>query len=414
MHLKILAISDTHLGEDTSLLSFPDGRRHLWRILREYLGNGDKFEVDELILIGDIPDRALSSTSQIITNTNAFVKTMGSVADIKKSVFVIGNHDHTLWTNYLIKREGKNKKYGITGPEGTTFIKDGIALDKNGKELPEDGPIDKREPIEEILKIFNMLDPGGKIRNEVKEKKLTFVIANPVYATQVENKGTPRTIVFAHGTHFRWDVARRHLFMVDKILDRFRSALEKWRETDLHLEKADGLEELEGEIYHYVDSTWSSSGNNPTGLKDSAYYAWVRLQQSFHALGQRKAPDETNLFSREKLERGDIKEIRHLTGDRSILKGSVDEFLDRDPINRFEKYLLPHLLTFLENDPRIEIDLQIPWPTQDMTFVFGDTHHGGWGGLEFRNKNVRIYNTGAWCSFVLHLGCINGIGNNKS
>ena len=34
MKLKFLTISDTHLGEDCSLLAFPDGRWHLWRALR--------------------------------------------------------------------------------------------------------------------------------------------------------------------------------------------------------------------------------------------------------------------------------------------------------------------------------------------------------------------------------------------
>jgi hypothetical protein len=31
--LKILAISDTHLGEDSSLLSYAHGRQHLWKVL---------------------------------------------------------------------------------------------------------------------------------------------------------------------------------------------------------------------------------------------------------------------------------------------------------------------------------------------------------------------------------------------
>jgi len=34
MNLKFLAISDTHLGEDCSLFSFPHGRQHLWLELR--------------------------------------------------------------------------------------------------------------------------------------------------------------------------------------------------------------------------------------------------------------------------------------------------------------------------------------------------------------------------------------------
>jgi len=81
VRLKILAISDTHLGEETSLLSFPHGRQHLWRTLRRQFGSDEKVDLEEMILLGDIPDRTLSSTSQIITHTNAFIQMLGSAAD---------------------------------------------------------------------------------------------------------------------------------------------------------------------------------------------------------------------------------------------------------------------------------------------------------------------------------------------
>ena len=114
--LKILAISDTHLGEDTSILTFPHGRQLLWRILREFFGGpkddpGDKyngkFNIDELILVGDIPDTALSSRSQIITHTSAFIQTLGSAANVGKGIYIPGNHDHTLWSDYRDKKYGK-------------------------------------------------------------------------------------------------------------------------------------------------------------------------------------------------------------------------------------------------------------------------------------------------------------------
>ena len=37
---KILALSDTHLGEEASLLSHKAGRRHLYEALRAQLGGG--------------------------------------------------------------------------------------------------------------------------------------------------------------------------------------------------------------------------------------------------------------------------------------------------------------------------------------------------------------------------------------
>ena len=106
--LQILAISDTHVGEDSSILTFPQGRQLLWQTLREFFGgprenptdtyNG-KFNIDELILLGDIPDTALSSRSQIITHTNALIQMLGSAANVGTGIYVPGNHEHTLWTD---------------------------------------------------------------------------------------------------------------------------------------------------------------------------------------------------------------------------------------------------------------------------------------------------------------------------
>jgi len=56
--------------------------------------------VDELVLLGDIPDRTMSSTSEITTHVNAFIQTLGSAAKVHRCIFVPGNHDHTMWTDY--------------------------------------------------------------------------------------------------------------------------------------------------------------------------------------------------------------------------------------------------------------------------------------------------------------------------
>jgi hypothetical protein len=53
MKIQVLAISDTHLGEDCSVLSFPQGRQRLWEVLRKELGQGVKFDVEEMILMGE-------------------------------------------------------------------------------------------------------------------------------------------------------------------------------------------------------------------------------------------------------------------------------------------------------------------------------------------------------------------------
>ena len=188
MQLKILAISDTHLGEETSLLSFPHGCHHLYVTLQKYFGGGKRFNVEELILIGDITDRTLSSTSQLITHTNAFVRMIGSAADIKKAVFIPGNHEHTLWTDYHQIRDGKKNSFSITDkPEGELLIKKGKRIDKN-------------KSAEELFTIFFGY-PLGKSWRAMGE--LDFAIANPVYVKQING----RPYVFTHGTHFRPDVS---------------------------------------------------------------------------------------------------------------------------------------------------------------------------------------------------------------
>ena len=73
--LTLLAISDTHLGEETSLLSFPRGLQQLWHTLARDANfwrpifpdfdSDERVQVEDLVLVGDIPDRTLSSTSQI-------------------------------------------------------------------------------------------------------------------------------------------------------------------------------------------------------------------------------------------------------------------------------------------------------------------------------------------------------------
>jgi hypothetical protein len=190
MDLQILAISDTHLGEDTSFLSFPRGRQHLWQVLRS-----------TLILVGDIPDSALSSMSQTITHTNAFIQTLGSAANIKKGVYVPGNHDHSLWTHYCKLEQGI--PCGITGPQGDLIIEDNM---------------ERRQPASDhILSVFFGYPDGSSWRTIVADrsnddKKFNFAIANPLYATRYGQ----RTYVFTHGTHFKSIVTKRKL--VKKLL----------------------------------------------------------------------------------------------------------------------------------------------------------------------------------------------------
>ena len=54
----------------------------------------------------------------------------------------------------------------------------------------------------------------------------------------------------------------------------------------------------------------------------------------------------------------------------------------------WRKYFLPHMLAYLEDNGLAR---------EEITFVFGDTHNGGWGELPLGSGGqIRIYNLGGW------------------
>jgi len=362
MRLKILAISDTHLGEDTSLLSFPHGRQHLWKTLREQFSAGEKVELEEVILLGDIPDRTLSSTSQIITHTNAFIQMLGSAASIKKGVYVPGNHDHTLWTKYCELRYGKENAACITGPSGELVVKRGKRCDKN-------------DSAAELLSILFGYPAGSSWRRIQEEKRFDFVIANPLYVTQINE----RTYSFAHGTHFRKDVTLPKWFrklcdylQLDKILGNIDV------ESDCNVNEADSLEKLEKIVAPFVDSLWPSSRNNPTPQSDKLWYLLTTLSSKFSK--KRPIPPETRLFSWGlDLPQPPSAPIRQLTPRDGPIDNSIE---------RWKIHFLPHMVRYLKESSL---------PLDKTTFVYGDTHDGGWGEFTLASGDrIRIYNCGGW------------------
>lgn len=381
MKLKILAISDTHVGEDTSLLSYPIGLQHLWRVLRKSFSPDDperRFEVEEMILLGDIPDRALASTSQIITHTSALIRTLGSAADIRRGVYIPGNHDHTLWTSYLMRKRFSSKKHqsGYTKPSGEFVIKDGKRCDD-----------ERYKPwAEELLSIFFGYPHGSSMRN--MPDSFDFIVANPLYATQIKNRSREdRTYIFTHGTHFRREVCLPDKMKrivdysgLDSILGHINI------ESDCDVTKARDLEGLEEAVAPFVDSLWVSSKNNPTSKSDNFWYLLTMLRARLSSVPledrkRRRITDESVLLSWDELQ---------LPSNKNRIWKISDQ---DDSVRRWKDYFLPHMRSYLEQNGML---------TGDMTFVYGDTHHGGWGAhppTEEMPERIRIYNCGGW---VMH------------
>jgi hypothetical protein len=393
MHLKFLAISDTHVGESNSLLSFPIGRQELWYSIREYLGDGstidNKIEIDELILNGDIPDRTLSSTSEIQTQTGALIRTLLSAAKVGRLVYVIGNHDHSLWTGLNPDSANPEQGWAIT-PKA-----DGINIINPDPKLM----VNQNPKVEDLLSIFFEY-PYGTVWNDIGEgfkrgDKFEFVLANPMYARHFNN----RIYAFTHGTCFRPDVCSRN----------FQRALAAGGPfADLNIiigEDVTGtrdLAEYESKIYEFVDSIWPSAENNPRTKADQVWY--VRRLIRFQQECPRERPQKTELIPWEQLKDAPER-IEPLvcqvqsSSDVRLQKGNLDLWHQYFP-KPMKKYLTDNfgpLNTF-----------------EGITFVYGDTHEGGWGNIGLKLSNdeivappgprvsgsdvidIRIANTGGW------------------
>lgn len=382
--LKLLAVSDTHLGEETSLLSFPRGLQHVWTTLREDpafwkpvfpdFEKGDKVMVDELVLVGDIPDRTLSSTSQISGHTHALAMMLGDALDVRKVVYVPGNHDHTLWTGYIqgSSRRRENSQRGdasprITSAEGEQLVEGGKCLDKGA---------------EEILSIFFGYPIGWAWWEIRDDPDFDFWIANPVYATTIGK----RTYAFAHGTHFRAELVSvwRKGFL--RLFD--RTGMDQLLRLELELggdlAHAGSMDELEDIVTPFVDSLWPSSKNTPTSRSDELWYLFTLLRETSATEG-RRTPPRSEVFPAENLSQTAENRINRLTDeDGEPSHGSLERFRD---------HFLSHLLTHLDRANLLR---------DDLAFIYGDTHSGGWGTLAPGGssppwgKPIDVYNCGAW------------------
>lgn len=357
---KLLAISDTHLGEEASLLSHKAGLQHLHEALRIQLGGKlyEKFEVEELILVGDILDRALSSTSEIMDQTYELMKTLMSVAQIKRIIYIPGNHDHTIWTNY--RNQNHIERYISETPEGDLIFKNG-----------DYSNVEKAHDILSIFFGYSENNPKKLWQNIIAENTLEFIIANPVYA----KKYGDHTYVFTHGTHFRKNVTSLNTskkivdyFQLDKLLLglEIKSSVDVKQALDLH--------DFEKRITPFVDSLWPSSGDETTGRTDKLWYLFTMISGKFKSK-KRKSPDADILLNFDQLH------------DETLSGGRVRKINDHDSLKYCQQYFFNHLFKYLQ---------QYNLNNDQITFVYGDTHDGGWAELTFDGKNIRVFNCGAW------------------
>ena len=112
--LKLMALSDLHLGERESVL-FNSGDRFnlidttINKIIE--LSSGDEnfnSGIEQLILIGDIIELSEATDEEAYANTKFFLTSLLNKVKIDKIVYIPGNHDHHLWVELLTKERGKD------------------------------------------------------------------------------------------------------------------------------------------------------------------------------------------------------------------------------------------------------------------------------------------------------------------
>ncbi len=345
------------------MLSYPEGRRHLRDVVLEHLGGGEKVEAEQLILLGDIPERSHATPEEMFSSTHGFMESLSEAVTFDKLVYTPGNHDHTLWTAYCEKLYGSGTAGCITAPQGDPVVRAGNRVDANDS------------AGELLTTIFGY--PDGRAWNTIEDEKVNISFANPLYAESFNG----RTYVFSHGTHFRKEVtsprwARRvaELLTSNGVLGDFQVISEG------DVREAQNLEELERVVAPFIDALLPAYENNPVSMLDEAGYLMAVLSGRFGL--RRQSPDETRLFAAEELPEVPEDRIPHLTsnGEASVL-----------PLELCMEYFLPHMKTHLQKHGMYE---------DDVTFVYGDTHDGGWGELLLEDGlQMRVYNTGGWVTY---------------
>lgn len=217
--LKALAISDVHLGEPEGLLFHKDHHNIIDITANKIhdLAEGDNnYEggIEELILLGDVPDLSEAEDEEAYANTKAFLKAVLDKVKVEKIVFIPGNHDHHLWVEVVKEAQGKND-YEKCDPK-TTF---------------SGSPI-----LNPPFFIQNCLPSGYTVPVEVCYPYYCFTVDNARY-------------FFDHG----------HLF--SKTIEKFTDG-----------ENAKDPEDLESKTYRFMEKIWYET----KGSLREKFYDWIR------------------------------------------------------------------------------------------------------------------------------------------
>lgn len=219
--IKVLALSDLHLGEEESLLNVSEGKKNIIQTtvkkINELSKGNENFEsgIEKLILVGDIAELSEAKDQQAYETTKSFFSSLLSEVSVQEIIYIVGNHDHHLWVEAL-RQDQEKGHYKDCMPKTKTFIDDPEIFAK--KCLPTDHSV-------------------GKIR-----------VGYPYHMIEIDDS----CFFFDHG----------HLF--SGLLEKLTSA-----------EEANNLEDLEERTYEFMEFIWYKS---KSWIREKLYDLYLRIR----------------------------------------------------------------------------------------------------------------------------------------
>ncbi len=382
--IRYVCLSDLHLGEEDSLLTYvPPGEAEAdptlpSPVLQELaaclkfliFSNQDQTHKPTLILNGDILELALTTDNLAAMAFERFLEAVMPPGGelFGKIIYLPGNHDHHLWesareTQYVLNYlAGTNPGANLDIPWHATNI------------FMEDDP----HPIKSFFL-------NGLVKRYDHLQDFTIYTAYPNFGLR---KGS-RAVIFHHG-HFIESIYQLMTTLKNLIFPKLVEVDRKvW--------------DLEAENFAWIDFFWSTLGRSgEVGQDVEIIYEKMQSEKQFRKL--------LNTLAESLAEKYDITGLgdwldSHIT--RLIINGLVDKMvkteraqtdqpLSRDAADGLIEYLNKPLKMTLDKECQ-EKHYYFP---RDLTFVFGHTHKPFEKiETEFRaylGNGVPVYNTGGW------------------
>ncbi len=383
-HIKYVCLSDTHFGEEDSLLTNlktasseidPNSpspvMEELVKCLKSIIGKSTDSQKPTLVLNGDILEMALTTTEKAAMVFVRFIELIMPKGKelFGRIVYVPGNHDHHLWetareTQYVNYLSTKTTSDILQEPWHTS------------KMFDTKGPLVQSYFLTKLIQRFPNL------------KKFKIEVAYPNFG--LISSDEKKSVIFHHG-HF--------IESIYQLMTTLRTELFPDRD------KLTKIWQIEKENFAWIDFFWSTMGRSGNmGSDVEMIYEKMYEKKAFKdflgkvAINIAKKHDIPYVPGIPWVIDEDKVESKLLTwAFNKIVEKMYPERNNLDDLlgEKSEKGLRSYMNTPLHNQI---IDEKMMSAVEDVTFIFGHTHKPFQECMNIKNYPswVKIYNTGGW------------------